>query len=345
MSTGGTTGGAMPTGGTTTGGVPTGGAATGGTTMSNGGTNAGGTAGRDGVGGCGAQRPPDGISCVKSWTVVVPSSCFEGSPTLESCKVVCGEATWMQCSTAPHDDGTTTVVCGPLCIEGRRPPCFRELGRQSSGVSGYFARVAALEAASVDAFRQLRAELRPHRAPRRLRAALSRAARDERRHARATRALMRRFGGASAQETNISSRRPSLEQLATENAVEGCVRETYGAAVALWQARNATDLTVRAAMQRIAKEELRHAALSLQLQRWLLRRLDRDARQRVAARRRRALDELRAELEIPYEPELAATVGLPSVAAARELYLALVSGVWGSARDVFDDEAAPLRTA
>jgi hypothetical protein len=55
------------------------------------------------------------------------------------------------------------------------------------------AEAAWLEAASVDAFRVLRLELRAHSAPRRLLRAASRAARDERRHARAAGALARRF--------------------------------------------------------------------------------------------------------------------------------------------------------
>jgi hypothetical protein len=61
----------------------------------------------------------------------------------------------------------------------------------------------------------------------------------------------------------------SLEELAVENAVEGCVRETYGALTAIWQARTAKDPSVAAAVRRIARDETRHAALSWANQRSL----------------------------------------------------------------------------
>ena len=50
-----------------------------------------------------------------------------------------------------------------------------------------------------------------------------------------------------------------LEAIAIENAVEGCVRESFGALLATWQAKTAGDARVRAAMKRIARDETRHA--------------------------------------------------------------------------------------
>src|SRR5439155_17831135 len=109
-------------------------------------------------------------------------------------------------------------------------------------------------------------------------------------------ALARRFGGAYAPPTVHAREARSLEGIAVDNAVEGCVRETYGALVATYQAENAKDAAVRAAMKRIAREEIRHAALSWQLDGWLAGRLDRAARERVARAKLGARAELASTL-------------------------------------------------
>jgi hypothetical protein len=221
-----------------------------------------------------------------------------------------------------------TINCPPPCTEGRRPLGFVEQTSVRQGLGAHFARAAELEAASVFAFRQLRAELHSRGAPRALLRKLSRAARDERRHTRATRALVRHFGGCVQRPHIAPHESPSVEQLALENVVEGCVRETYGALVATWQAREARDPLVRAAMSRIAREETGHAALSLELQRWLERRLSREQLQRVLAAKRRAVADLRASLELPHEAEVAEAAGLPSTARSRQLFASLSETVW-----------------
>jgi hypothetical protein len=119
---------------------------------------------------------------------------------------------------------------------------------------------ARLEAASIPAFQVLTRELRARRAPVALVSAAMCAVQDEVRHRRATAALARRYGAEpmrpSFGPTPVDR---TLEAIATENAVEGCVRETYGALVALWQARHARDPVVAAAMAPIAADETRHA--------------------------------------------------------------------------------------
>jgi hypothetical protein len=87
-----------------------------------------------------------------------------------------------------------------------------------------------------------------------------------------------------------------LLQLAIENAEEGCVKETFGAALAVMQAANASDGRIRRMMRRIASDELRHAALSWRLNAWLDARLDAKGRARVARARRRTFEALRHEL-------------------------------------------------
>jgi hypothetical protein len=193
----------------------------------------------------------------------------------------------------------------------------------------HFANAARLEALSVTAFRQLRTAVARHGAPRRIRAALSRAARDEVRHARSTAALARRFGGAlRSDQRRVPSQTFTLEAIAVDNAAEGCVRETFGALVASYQANHANDLHVRAAMHRIARDETRHAATSWQLHRWLGRRLDARSRNRVDEAMRKAAEQLFAELAVPPPRDAAKRAGLPSPQDARRLFEECRAALW-----------------
>ena len=105
------------------------------------------------------------------------------------------------------------------------------------------------------------------------------------------------------------------------------MRELYGALVATFQASTARDLQVKSAMARIAREETRHAALSLSLQRWLEQRLDRNALARVAAARRVAADRLRQEIQAQPVLARAEQAGLPTVLQSQQLFDSL-SAAW-----------------
>jgi hypothetical protein len=217
-----------------------------------------------------------------------------------------------------------------LYTAGRRPEGFDlrvgepvcEPSRTSLGT--YLAAAAQLEGASVVAFRRLRRELRAHGAPRRLLRSASRAARDERRHARRVGALARRCGEqAETPEVSQYGVR-SLQELAIENAVEGCVRETFGALVATWQASHARDAGVRATMRDIARDETRHAALAWDVAQWAERRLPLAERERVTEARARALRDLKAQADIEPARELVEALGLPTAAQAARLIDAMV---------------------
>ncbi len=181
---------------------------------------------------------------------------------------------------------------------GRRPaglqparPC-----RAPSGIGRHFADMAYLEAASVCAFERLEAELVSLGAPKRLQRAACRAASDEVRHARVMTALAHRYGATSAVPRVQKARARSAERIARENAVEGCVRETYGALLATWQSALAGDHRIARAMRQIARDETRHAALSWDIAGWLEPRLSPAARRRVEAARLRAAHELSTEV-------------------------------------------------
>jgi hypothetical protein len=240
-----------------------------------------------------------------------------------TCWRVCAQLPFPQyqpaCALMAETADKVWIRCIASCPGvGRRPPGLEE---HATGVrlGEYFEGMARLEAASVDAFRILRRELSGHRLPRKLDRAMRRAARDEVRHARQARSLGRRFGGTYAPPRIEARPARTLEEIALDNAVEGCVRETYGALVASYQARAAKDAVVRAAMARIARDEIRHAALSWQLDGWLRGRLDPAARERVEKAKESARAELEATVGHGQTRELADIAGLPAPELARAM--------------------------
>jgi len=178
------------------------------------------------------------------------------------------------------------------------------------------ARAAQLEAASVHAFLLLEDELALYGAPEALVVAARRAALEELRHASTVSGLARRYG---VQPTPPVVRRTALEtrsrlDMAVDNAVEGCVRETLGALVAGHQALHAEDLEVRHALSHVAVEELGHAQLSWRISAWFERVASDGESRRVRAARDAALGEL-GETSVPEpHPILQRDLGLPNAA-------------------------------
>lgn len=206
---------------------------------------------------------------------------------------------------APGPNGGVTIECKE-CLGGggRRPRGLRgpASAPAPTALGAYFARMAFEEAASVLAFERMRDELTRFRAPTTLIRAADRARRDEVRHARAMARLARRHGAAAPAPRLRRSRR-SLEAMARENAVEGCVHETWGALLLAWQARFAPDASLRRTLAPIAADEARHAALAWWLAEWAAAHLDAPAVARVRRARHRALTALCARLaHAPPEP-------------------------------------------
>ncbi len=212
------------------------------------------------------------------------------------------------------------VTCGVFC-EGRLTAGIARPRRSSAGpVGDYFARCAYLEAASVEAFRRLRDELTAHGAPRALRTGAERARLDEVRHAERTSALALRFGARSRRPRAVapSSPRP-LFAIALENAVEGCVRETFGAALAHHRALTAGDAVARRTARGLAKDEGRHAELSVRVLGWTWPRLTPRERRRVVVAMDRAWRALAAEVAQPIHPAIQLTAGMPDAPHARAM--------------------------
>jgi hypothetical protein len=116
--------------------------------------------------------------------------------------------------------------------------------------------------------------------------------------------------------------------VALENAVEGCVRETYGAVVGHHQAQRAQDPVVRAAMAQVAEDETRHAALSWAVAEWALPRLSEAQRMAIRAAQRGAIDALTRSVSIPESDALVQDAGLPAPRAALVMLQALGQQVW-----------------
>lgn len=241
-----------------------------------------------------------------------------GPKSAAECAKLCTQGTSRSCRVYLDEAGTAEIlecVYFGQCGAGRRPAGLVVRG------GAVLARMAALEAASVDAFRILERELASHGAPKTMLSSCRRAARDEARHARTMDALARRSGARRCRVTKPQSRRRrSLVAIAKENAREGCVGEAWGALLAQFQATTATDPVVRATMEKIAKDEARHAALSFAVDAWIARKRHADLSRTKRSHAKRILREV---AKMPGSSEL----GLPNGRDAVRLATALFSSL------------------
>lgn len=193
---------------------------------------------------------------------------------------------------------------------GRRPEGAKlSAGASESEAPAALRTMAELEAVSVDAFERLARELVSFGAPNALVARARDAAQDEIRHARMMGVLARDAGLPPASEVAIPSTARTLFEVALENAVEGCVYETYGAATALFQAQRAAYPHLRGVFASIAPDEMAHAALAWDLDAWFASQLSDDEVALLRAAKIRAVERL-AESIATREPP--ADLGLPS---------------------------------
>jgi hypothetical protein len=210
--------------------------------------------------------------------------------------------------------------------------CPRETRRGQGGrhppTRSRASEAAYLEAASVRAFDWLEDELSAHGAPERLQARARRAARDEVRHARVIRSFAERAGARVPSLRVKAARARSLEAMAVENAVEGCVNETLGAAFALHQARRARERGFRATMRRVADDEVRHAELAWAVARWVEGQLSPAARDRVRRAKARAVERALRSACRPTHIAVVTQLGVPTPREARAIALALARTLW-----------------
>jgi len=231
------------------------------------------------------------------------------------------------CSVMLDDAGALVLACYDCNGGGRRPEGWTARPQPARSVLGsYFASAARLEAASVPAFERLRAELASLGAPTSLVERAEAAAADERLHAATTTALARRFGAEVEPVLVPAHEARSLLDVARENAVEGCVRETFGALVAIYQAERSSDPEIRSALVDIARDESRHAELAWDVASFCGEGLAADDVEAIEASMQEALATLRAEIEGAVDADLRRLAGLPGRDDALRLF-ELVEGV------------------
>jgi hypothetical protein len=268
------------------------------------------------VGGC-----PFGNNCPthNEWQVVVDGGLPDGMALDDAgCEAICTpdpeSPTKVHSCEASTTDGSALVVqChGTTPCLGRRS--FDTVVRapaEPNRLAALFSSMCELEAAAVPAFRRLQSELVAHGAPAALVARAARAELDEVRHVQVKAHPAR-----------------SLVEIACENAAEGCVRETYGALLAAWQAETAGDPAVRRSMNIIARDESRHAELAWDIDRWAQPQLDESESAKVKAARKEAMGELSCELTIEPAEEVSKQAGAPTAEQALMLAAQLSRELW-----------------
>jgi hypothetical protein len=248
---------------------------------------------------------------------------------INSCYTLCGGPT-LFCELMPsscNSEGgalpnSSVILQCSNCLAGRPPRGLQVRAPSGPSLGDHFASMAYFESASVRAFRDLERWLEAHGAPGCLVGQARRAADDERRHARAASRLARRFGGMCERPRVARARMPSLASGLRDDAVAGCVGETFGALIATWQAAHAADARVRRTLRRIARDETRHAALSWEILRWGVPRTNAYEQGRVGAVIEAAVSNLHRSCR-PFDDEARRVAGHPTPSE----YAHLVHGV------------------
>jgi hypothetical protein len=141
-------------------------------------------------------------------------------------------------------------------------------------LAAHWAQIAALEHASVASFARFGMQLLALGAPPRLLRACKQAAHDEVVHAQLAYALASAYGrepiGPGQLNLHNVAFAASWREVVRGLIVEACVGETLGVAEAMTAAEHAQVPAVRAVLERIAADELRHAQLAWQSLAWLL---------------------------------------------------------------------------
>jgi hypothetical protein len=118
--------------------------------------------------------------------------------------------------------------------------------------------------------------------------------------------------------------------MAIENAMEGCVRETFGAMLAVRQAIVAGNGPMRSAMKSIARDETRHALLAWRVGAWLDRKLTAEQRRQVTEAVQQAVAQLARELARGTASSVEHFAGLPGVAEALQMLAELRDALWSA---------------
>lgn len=185
-----------------------------------------------------------------------------------------------------------------------------------------WAQIAAMEHASIGSFARFTLELLALGAPPALLAEAQAAAADEVRHAQLAYAVASALAGLplGPGPLDTAAVRPAtrLADFALALVQEACVGETLGAAEAAEAARGCADPALRAALQAVADDEARHAALAWRALGWALRGADGGLREVLRAAADQTLAGLLEVPELVGAPELG-LLGTDATRRARAL--------------------------
>jgi len=215
--------------------------------------------------------------------VALGNCCYEVVQT-------CNNAVWMGCRGRPLSIGGTAAIAvqrSPLPAQPRSELRTERLaahnaaltasltGAQSDQLASFWTDLALAEHASIAEFHRVSLELLRFGAPEALIAAAQRAAIDEARHARRAFELASSYAGErlSAGAMQLPVAMPlaaTLVELARNTVQGGCIAETQSAALCMRLASRATDPKVKAVLDGIVRDELRHAELAWAIVRWAM---------------------------------------------------------------------------
>ncbi len=199
-----------------------------------------------------------------------------------------------------------------------------------SVLGAYFSNMAAMETAAITAFRYLVRELEAYQAPDELVQMARLAVDEEIDHAEMAGLLSEAYRTPVPEVKVDDFQLRSLFKIALENAVEGCVNETFAAACGIWQHEHAEHEVFRAVMGRVAEEESGHADLSWKIHRWVMPQLSEAERQHIYQAQQEAVADLENSFKVENDEALRLAVGLPDVADAARLIRELRIQLWNT---------------
>lgn len=224
-------------------------------------------------------------------------------------------------------------------------------GPPLAAAAAHWARVGLMEHASIAAFARFTLHLLALGAPPELVRESQEALGDETQHARLAFGLASAFAGEAVGPGPLAIDgaldRFELRDFVATLIREGCIGETVAAVEAREALEHATDPAVRAVLEAIACDELRHAALAWRTLGWVVAsgRADREL---VYGEVRRAVCEALVPAQPPGEDEAVQAFGVVSDVRREELRLMTISSFIGRcatavARDRQTGGARPVR--
>lgn len=256
----------------------------------------------------------------RAYSTIVPGGKYPTPSTLLSCDVE---------YTATHSPYTC-----PRPVPGRMPNGLHLNNTQSTTVSRdnvlgqYLADMTAMETAAITSFYYLSRELEAYKAPAELIARARQAVLEETRHSEIAALLAASFDAEMPDVSVDEFCLRSLYEIALENAVEGCVNETFAAACGLWQSEYAQLDVFRQVIGHITEEEIGHAALSWEIHQWIMSQLSEFQQEQIRVAQADAIGRLASEFKQESNPVLQQAFGLPTKDDAARLFTQLKDSVW-----------------